>query len=61
MQLAFEKKINELQKESIERLRKTLEWSHYANVVVRKDGQDIVFEADWLRDALNVLCGKNGA
>ncbi len=54
----FLESLNEPQQDSIDKLRKTLEWSHYVNVIVRKDGQDHHFEADWLRDALNILCGQ---
>ncbi len=52
----FLQELNEPQRQTIERLRQSLKWSHYTNVVVRKDGQDWIFEADWLRKALDLLC-----
>jgi len=49
--------INELQRASVSKLRATLRWSSHTDIIVRKDGQDHHFEADWLRDALDRLCG----
>lgn len=53
---AFETSLNEPQRETLARLRKALRGAHYTNVCVRKDGQDMWFEADWLRNALDSLC-----
>jgi hypothetical protein len=55
----FLDKLNGPQRETIERLRLTLFWSKSTDVKVRKDGQDHWFEADWLRHALDVLCGPH--
>jgi hypothetical protein len=41
--------VNELQRRSIIKLIDTLKWSKSADIVVRKDGQDHRFEADWLK------------
>lgn len=41
--------VNELQRRSIVKLIDTLKWSKSADIHVRKDGQDHVFEADWLK------------
>ena len=41
--------VNELQRRSIIRLIEMLKWSKSADILVRKDGQDHRFEADWLK------------
>jgi hypothetical protein len=46
IELTFE--LNSFQLEHFEEMLKTLKWCHYANIIVRKDGQDFSFEADWL-------------
>ena len=51
--------LNEPQRATIDKLRRTLFWSHHTDVIVRKDGTDHHFEADWLRDALDRLCGPH--
>lgn len=53
----FIDKLNEPQRESLDQLRLTLLGSRHSDVRVRKDGQDHWFEVDWLRDALDHLCG----
>jgi len=55
----FLDKLNEPQRQTLDRLRRTLFWSSRTDVMVRKDGQDHWFEADWLRDALDILCGPH--
>lgn len=40
--------INDLQRESIQKLVKHAKGAHYINVYIRKNGQDYHFEADWL-------------
>lgn len=60
--------LNEPQKVTIERLSKILPIAHYTNIVVRIDGQDEVYEADWLKsifrrrvsDPENPLRKENG-
>jgi len=46
IELTFE--LNSLQLDTFKEMLKTLKWCHSANVVIRKDGQDFNFEADWL-------------
>jgi len=41
--------VNKLQANSIDRLIQTAKHAHYVNVVVRINGEDKVFEADWLK------------
>jgi hypothetical protein len=41
--------VNELQRRSIIKLIDALKWAKSADIHVRKDGQDHVFEADWLK------------
>lgn len=53
----FAQHLNEPQTDTIDRLRHKLRGAHYVDVVVRKDGQDHHFECDWLRHALDILCG----
>lgn len=55
----FLEKLNDPQRQTLDRLRMTLFWSKSTDVKVRKDGQDYWFEADWLRDALDMLCGPH--
>lgn len=52
--------LNELQYNSINKLRETLRWSHSTDIIVRKDGQDFHFEGDWLRDAIDLLISWAG-
>ena len=51
MHIVLELDINELQLDSIKRLIAYMPWSHHADIIVRKDGQDKHFEADWLKGA----------
>jgi len=55
----FLETVNDLQRETIAKLRSTLELSHYTGIIIRKDGQDHHFQADWLRDALKRLCDED--
>ena len=41
--------INNLQRMSLSTLKDTLKWAKSADIIVRKDGQDYHFEADWLK------------
>jgi len=47
--------LNELQVASMRRLREALKWSHHTDIIVRKDGQDLHFEADYLREMLDAV------
>lgn len=38
--------------ETIKQLKEILPGAHYTNIVVRFNGQDRVFEADWLLELL---------
>lgn len=42
-------------KESIAELREALRGRHEVNIHIRKDGQDLYFEADWLDELLDKL------
>lgn len=53
----FADKLNEPQIDTIERLRPKLRGAKTVDLFVRKDGQDHHFEADWLRHALDIVCG----
>lgn len=55
----FMESLNEPQRQTVDRLRRTLFWSSYTNLMVRKDGENHWFEVDWLRDALDRLCGPH--
>lgn len=55
----FTDKLNEPQLRTLDRLRLTLWGSRHSDVIVRKNGQDHHFEIDWLRDALDILCGPH--
>ena len=44
--------INEREFEAIERFKKVMLGSHYINIMVRKDGEDLWFEGDWLKRLL---------
>jgi hypothetical protein len=44
--------LNEAQLETYRRMIETLPWSDEANIVIRKDGHDHHFDADWLRCAV---------
>src|ERR1700744_903193 len=41
--------INDLQRESVDRLTKRAKAAHYVNLTVRINGKDEVYEADWLK------------
>lgn len=56
--LPFLARLNGLQRASVENLRETLRGAHYTNVLVRAGGRDHHFEADWLRQALDILCTR---
>ncbi len=43
--------LNEWQRETIGRLLETVRGMHYADIVVRRDGKDWGFEADFLKKA----------
>lgn len=47
--------MNKLQIEDIRKLVDTLRGSHEVDIKVRKDAQDIWFEADWLEEILKQL------
>lgn len=51
--------INDLQRESIEKMLATLPWSSRADITIRKDAQDHSFEADWLKH-IKVVGGSGG-
>lgn len=36
-------------KDELDRLQDQLRGSHYVNLQVRRDGQDVYYEADWLK------------
>ncbi len=55
----FLENLNEYQRETINLVRLALFWSSHTDVKIRKDGQDLWFEADWLRHALDALCGPH--
>jgi len=55
----FLENLNEYQRETINLVRLALFWSSRTDVKIRKDGQDLWFEADWLRHALDALCGPH--
>lgn len=55
----FMDKLNEPQRETLDQLRLALHGSRHTDVRVRKDGEYHWFEADWLRDALDLLCGPH--
>lgn len=44
--------MNRLERDEFERLRVTLRGADEVNIIVRKDAQDLYFEADWLADIL---------
>lgn len=52
----FEQSLTGPQRDSARSLRKALQGAHHVDVAVRKGGADFVFQADWLREALNRLC-----
>jgi hypothetical protein len=52
----FFKHLNEPQMESLYKLAKAVRGMHYANIVVRNNGQDVHFEADWLKHLMPLLC-----
>ncbi len=43
--------LNEPQRETVDRLLATVRGMHYADIVVRRDGKDWGFEADFLSKA----------
>ena len=45
-------KLNEPQKESFLKLKEACKGAHYIDVVVRKDGRDLHFQIDYLRELL---------
>ena len=49
--LNIEIDLNEMQEQTFRRMRKALAWSDEANITIRRDGADLVFEADWIRNA----------
>ena len=51
----FIETINESQLESIQHIRGFINGAHHVDLVIRHDGQDKRFEADWLSDALDRL------
>lgn len=55
----FMEKLNEPQRQTLDRLRLALAWCSRTDVRIRKDGEYRWFEADWLRDALDLLCGPH--
>lgn len=52
--------MNVLQKNDINELLTTLKGADEVDIIVRKDGQDIHFEADWLRGVLEYFVGSTG-
>lgn len=53
----FAGKLNEPQMATVRRIRPKLQGAQTVDLIVRKDAQEHRFEADWLRHALDVLCG----
>lgn len=51
--------MNELQFDDVQKLRKFVIGAHYVNLVVRKNGNNTVFEADWLKEVLDFYIDKN--
>lgn len=45
--------IDRLQQASIERLIEFLKWSQHCDVIVRKDGADHHFEAEWIKNLVS--------
>lgn len=41
--------LNKLQKQSLDELLRVARGMHYANIVVRINGENRVFEADWIK------------
>lgn len=55
--------LNEWQLDSLQELAKAVRGMHNADIQVRKDGQDIWFQADWLKWLLPEIIkalGTNG-
>ncbi len=50
--------LNELQEESLEKLKQACKGAHFINVVVRKNGQDLIFQIDYLPKLLSLLSNK---
>lgn len=47
--------VNSAQAESIEKLRKAVHGMHFANIGIRKNGQDLRFEVDWIKHVLPLI------
>jgi hypothetical protein len=52
--------LNELQKRSIAALLEAVKGAHYIDVMVRKGGKDLQFQADWLRHLERRPSGVHG-